>query len=125
MNKTSILLSIKPKYANLIFSGVKLCEFRKVLPKKSFNKVYVYSSSPVKKIIGEFDVDSIVTGSKDAIWDMFSLKGGITKDEFYSYFTGETARVICIKNTNLYETPVDLPKNISRPPQNFLYIDNL
>ena len=47
----AILMSIKPEYANKIFSGIKRYEFRKRIPKQPYERVYVYSSSPVKKII--------------------------------------------------------------------------
>ena len=49
-----ILLSIKPKYANLIIEGVKKYEFRRQIFRKEIEKAYIYCTQPVKKIIGYF-----------------------------------------------------------------------
>ena len=54
----NVLLSVKPKYANEIISGRKKYEFRKLIFKReNIEKVYIYSSSPVKKVIGIVDID--------------------------------------------------------------------
>ena len=48
-----VVLSIKPEFANKIFEGTKKYEFRRAIFKNpNIKKVVVYSSSPVKKIIG-------------------------------------------------------------------------
>jgi predicted transcriptional regulator len=52
----NVLLSIKPEYAELIKSGLKKYEFRrKIFKKAGHSKVFIYSTSPVKKITGVFD----------------------------------------------------------------------
>lgn len=58
----SILMSIKPEYANQIFLGSKKCEYRKRILKQPFKRVYVYASSPVKRIVGYIDVDYVLQG---------------------------------------------------------------
>lgn len=52
----TILLSIKPEYANRIFDGSKKYEFRKHLPQKKIDKIVVYSTDPVQRVIGEVEV---------------------------------------------------------------------
>ena len=52
----TILLSIKPEYANKIFDGQKHYEYRKRIPKKEVSKIVVYSSAPEQAVIGEFEV---------------------------------------------------------------------
>ena len=66
---TSVILSIKPEYAKAIMSGKKRVEFRRKIFKRPVNKVYVYSSSPVKKIIGFFIIDSIIEDSPLRLWN--------------------------------------------------------
>jgi type I restriction enzyme S subunit len=57
----NVLLSIKPKYVELIKAGFKKYEFRRKISKKfDGSKVYIYSTSPIKKIIGVFDVKNYV-----------------------------------------------------------------
>jgi len=60
----NILLSIKPKYAELIKSGMKRYEFRRKISKKAGrSKIFIYSTSPVKKITGVFDASMIYQDS--------------------------------------------------------------
>ena len=53
----SIIMSIHPKYADLILEGKKTIELRnsdiKALRNKQGRTVYLYAISPVKKIVGE------------------------------------------------------------------------
>ncbi len=44
-----VLLSVKPKYANEIIAGRKKYEVRKsIFKRENIEKMYIYSSSPVK-----------------------------------------------------------------------------
>ena len=56
-----VLLSIKPEYAEKIFEGTKKYEFRRsVFKNRNVKTVVVYASSPVQKVIGEFDIEHII-----------------------------------------------------------------
>lgn len=52
----NIILSIHPKWAKLIYEGKKTIEWRKNKPKIFFPglKVYIYETSPVRKVTGFF-----------------------------------------------------------------------
>ena len=51
----NVLLSVKPKYAEKIVEGKKKYEFRRaIFQKQNIEKVYIYSSSPVSKIVAAF-----------------------------------------------------------------------
>jgi len=57
----TVLLSIKPEFADKIFDGTKKYEFRRrIFKKEGVKKVIVYVTSPVQKIIGEFLIESII-----------------------------------------------------------------
>src|SRR5690625_5868866 len=85
--ENKVLLSIKPEFANKIFKGEKRFEYRRVIFKnKNVNKIVVYASSPVKKVIGEFDVGEIINTSKTDLWNKTRKYSGITKDYFDKYF---------------------------------------
>jgi len=57
-----VLLSIKPEYAEKILSGEKKYEYRRAIFKdQSVNKIIIYASSPIQKVIGEFDIECIIT----------------------------------------------------------------
>ena len=63
-----ILLSIKPEFVAKIFNGEKRVEFRKMIPKKHFDKVFIYESSPTQHIVGWFSVSRVIKGHLDKIW---------------------------------------------------------
>ena len=59
MNKSTILISIKPEYASKILDGIKKYEYR-TTKAKNVNKMIIYATSPVKKVIGEAEVKNIL-----------------------------------------------------------------
>ena len=48
------ILSVKPEYAMKILAGEKQYEYRKTIFRRPVEKVYIYASSPVCMIVGEF-----------------------------------------------------------------------
>ena len=57
----NVILSIKPHFCKPIFDGVKRYEYRKrVFKRGDIDKVYVYASSPICKVIGYFTVGGII-----------------------------------------------------------------
>ena len=86
----TVLLSIKPEFADKIFSGEKKYEYRKSIFKHpDVKKIIVYSSSPKQRIIGEFYIEEILQGDIEMIWDKTCLYSGISKEYFKSYFANK------------------------------------
>ena len=82
-----VLLSIKPEYAYKIFEGKKRFEFRRVIFKNpNIKTVVVYASSPVQKVIGEFEIDNILSSNPTEIWKKTKKYTGISEDCFNEYF---------------------------------------
>jgi predicted transcriptional regulator len=82
-----LLISIKPKYAELIFNGEKTVELRRVCPKVNKGDLaLIYISSPTKAICGGFKVDSIISESPKKLWEQIGNCSGINKKEFALYF---------------------------------------
>lgn len=120
-----VLLSIKPEYAFKIFDGTKKFEFRKVIFKNpNVKTVVVYASSPVQQVIGEFEIDNILSFDPKAIWKMTKKHSGITEDFFYEYFADrEVAHAIKIKNTKKYLKPLSIKDDFNVvPPQSYVYL---
>jgi len=116
------ILSIKPKYVAEIVAGRKRYEFRKAIFKQKVEKVYIYSSAPVSRIIGEFEPVDILSGEPDKVWQETRKFSGITKRFFDEYFEGRTtAYAIVIQNFKLYEKPLPLPEGV-KAPQSFCYV---
>ena len=120
-----ILLSIKPIFANKIFDGEKKFEFRRTLFKnRNVNKVVVYASSPVQKVIGEFEIATILSEEVNSLWEKTKEFSGIEKSFYLDYFKGKsTAHAIGIKKAKLYKEAYDLGEKYGvHPPQSFLYL---
>ena len=68
----SLLMSIKTKYADQIFSGTKEYEFRRksIGEKNCHKKIYIYSSGKEKAIVGYIVVDKILKGNFKQIQEL-------------------------------------------------------
>ena len=56
-----VILSIKPKHVEKILSGEKQYEFRKQIFKNpEVENIFIYASSPVKKIVAVFRPAKII-----------------------------------------------------------------
>ena len=124
---TKVLLSIKPEFANKIFDGTKKYEFRKTLFKRSdVSSVLVYASSPVQRIIGEFTIDAIISGTLPAVWEIAENSAGISEDYFLSYFSNKTiAHAIKIGKVTKFKRPKTLIQyNVKNAPQSFVYVED-
>jgi len=123
----NVLLSIKPKYAELIKSGLKKYEFRRKIFKKAGGcKVFIYSTSPVKKITGFFDASVIHQDSPCRIWNIFGPYSGISEGEFFQYFRDcEIAYAIEIRDLVTFDKPHDPAKYFLEftPPQSYRYFN--
>ena len=121
-----ILLSIKPEHADKIFSGEKRYEYRKkVFRAPNIEKVIVYSTKPVGKIISEFSISKILEDTPDRIWRKTKNHSGISKKFFESYYSQHNSAVaIEIERPTLYDSPKNpnamFPKFTA--PQSFAYI---
>jgi predicted transcriptional regulator len=120
-----VILSIKPQFADKIFEGTKKYEFRKSIFKNpKVKKVVVYSSSPVQKIIGEFEIENILVHDLETLWNMTKTYAGISEDYFFEYFNKrEHGYAIKVKATKLYKRPKCIRQDYNLiPPQSFLYL---
>ncbi len=107
-----VVLSIKPEFAFKIFEGTKKFEFRKSIFKNSDVKsIIVYASSPVQKVIGEFEIGKIFNDDIDTLWSLTKEYSGITEDFFYEYFSEkEKGFAIQVKKKKMYKKPKCLKK---------------
>jgi len=122
------ILSIKPQFADAILSGVKKVEFRKIAFKKDVEKVFIYSTAPVRKITGYFTFNKIVEETPHTLWERFNEIGFIGQDDFFEYFKNkDTGFSICIDSIHPFHESIDPYKMFKNflPPQSFCYADDL
>ncbi len=124
----AVLLSIKPKYADLILVGSKRVEFRRSWAAQNVSVIVLYASSPIQKIVGVVEVDNVVVASPTLLWKTCTEKGGgLTRRELRSYFAGKS-RGVAVLLGKVFKPMKDVePKEIIAnfvPPQSFRYLDS-
>ena len=121
----NVLLSIKPEFAFKIFDGTKKFEFRKsIFKQKNIKKVFVYASSPIQQVIGEFEIENIIFDSTEKVWSLTKKHSGISKQFYDKYFENkEKAFAIEVGAKKKYVTPKLLSDfNLNYAPQSFAYV---
>lgn len=125
--KRKVLMSIKPEYVSQIINKKKLYEFRKaVFNHKDIEKVVIYASAPVKKIVAEFEVGDIYCDHPELIWDKYKYAAGIDEKSFMEYFFDrEKAFSIHIDNLNVYDEPINPYEVLEgfKPPQSYMFFN--
>ena len=121
------IMSIKPCFCELIFSGWKQFEYRRrVFKRLNVDKVYIYASKPICKIVGYFTIECIIRDTPSDVWRVTHKDGGISKKQFDEYFKGrDIAYAIAIDEAFKFDEPID-PKQVIKDfkaPQNFIYLD--
>lgn len=127
MEKKNIILPIKPLFAEKVLSGEKKYEYRKKLCQKEINKIYLYSTSPVKMIVGEAEVVDKMRMDKDLLWAKTRGQAGITKEFYDQYFARQDyACAYKIGDVKSYSRPIALHRiGIEHVPQSFIYVDEI
>lgn len=148
----SILLSIKPKYAELIASGKKTIEVRKSAPKEVPFKCYIYMTQGAyedlglynegiyqnrMKVIGEFICDRVIEWKylPDDVFPSLRMyyisvddgeKTCLSYREIEEYGKGKTLYGWLISDLKIYDKPLLLSElGVTRPPQSWQYVEEL
>lgn len=123
----SIILSIQTIHAERIYSGEKLFELRKTIPKKQPELVFLYENSGKNAITGVFVVKRIISLELEDLWKLVGKKG-TTRQRFFKYFDGyssghayEIDEVIKFSHP-LYNQDIIKLANNFRHPQSFVYL---
>ena len=120
----NMLISIKPEYVENIFNGSKKYEYRKIRCKQDIDKIIIYSTYPIMKVVGEAKVEKILEDSPDRIWEKTKKYSGIDLNFYQKYFK-DRSKAIAYKLTNIkkYDSPKELSSyGIKVAPQSFVYI---
>lgn len=121
---SSVLMSIKPEFVASILSGKKEYEYRKTVCKRAIDKIYIYSTIPVQKVVAEADVEAILVESPSRLWELTHQESGIDKDFFDKYFENRK-EAVAYKLTNVkeYSKPKQLQDlGVKTAPQSYQYV---
>ncbi len=82
---------------------------RKKIFKENVDSVFIYSTMPVGKIIGEFSLNEIICDTPENIWSRTKLFSGVDEEFFNIYFDNvKSGFALKIENLNIYQTPINL-----------------
>jgi predicted transcriptional regulator len=127
MNK-SILLPIKPIYADKIISGDKIFEYRRKLPAIKVDCIVLYSTFPMQKISAIVEVVKNISEHPIKLWKITRKGGCISKFDFDRYFNGlfiaHAFKLGKVKKL-VFPLPINTINNsIKYPPQSFRYLNS-
>jgi predicted transcriptional regulator len=126
-----IAISIRSEYLNKIRLGEKKWELRKKLPidkinSGKINKVWVWETSPVSKIVGYMEISNLEQGTPQELWDKYGSEFGVDK-KFYDYYYENNQYALALKINKWVENILcsNTDKSINvYAPQGYVYVKN-
>lgn len=122
-----VLISLEQRHAENILSGSKHVELRRRRMKiASGTIVWFYVKKPVGSVVGYACVADSHLHSPLTLWRRFSAVSGLTRQEFFSYFSGRSKGfALSLVGVERLDAPVSLEalRKVSatfHPPQFFL-----
>lgn len=122
----TLLMSLRPEFAESILQGRKTIEFRRRFSKKYEGATIVfYISHPVKQFMFTATIAKVDHRQTEFLWNDYHEEGGISQSYFDQYFSGTTyGYAIRLSNVTKIPNQIELEqaKEISpkfRPPQSF------
>lgn len=118
---------MKPRFAEQILAGTKTVEFRRSWAVEPVGLAVVYSSSPVKRLVGIVEIEGLVKASPQSVWTKCRAYGpGLKRKELMEYLAGKhQAYGVLLGAVTLPPEPVP-PKPLLkgfRAPQSFRYLN--
>ena len=119
-----MLLSINPEHVENIMNGNKKFEFRKVRCRPDVDKIIIYATSPVMKVVGEADVIDVIVDLPEQVWELTSAFAGVSKAFYDEYYQDkEVAVAYRLGKVKKYSNPLSLADfGIRFAPQSFVYV---
>ncbi|MGK5048867.1 ASCH domain-containing protein [Janthinobacterium sp. GB4P2] len=123
---SSILISIKPRYADLILAGSKRVELRRAAPTQAIKAMAIYSSSPIQAIVALVEIVEVIEASASRLWEIARDNGGgLTRSELRDYYSGKkTGFAFMLGKVRQFDNPIKPRIIFSKftPPQSFRYL---
>ena len=106
-----VVLSIKPVYSEKILAGHKTVELRRRFPVSapSGAMAYIYSTSPVKAMVGTASIRDVIKLPVEQIWAKFESTAYIERPNFDKYFDGlDHGFALVFDNVRTFSRPLPL-----------------
>lgn len=126
-NEEHILISLTPRHAENIFDGRKHVELRRrTMHITPGTTAWIYVKLPIGAITGRVTIAAIHTSPPAALWRRFGAVSGLSRIEFFDYFSGVTEGVALeLKDTKELRQSISLTSlreilSGFQPPQFFV-----
>ena len=129
--RSTLLVSVRPRFAEAILSGSKRVELRRRMPRVDpSDLVLVYATVPSAAVVGAFEVETVLRLPLDRLWRRVKNMATVTEKEYAGYYRGLAEGVgIFVASMTRFENPVPLAElrrvwKGFHPPQGFRYISS-
>ena len=133
LSDRTLLLSVKPRFAEKVLRGEKTIELRRVRPQRigPCDTILLYATAPLALFVGFCRITEVLVDSPEALWPKVRGLAGVTREEYFRYFQdARSATGIVI------EQPVPFVDDFSlddsrryvpgfMPPRSFCYVSGL
>ena len=123
-----VVLSIRPQYTEKILDGKKTVELRRRFPVSAprGTLAYIYSTSPVRAMVGVAEIKDVLKLPIEQIWNEFDSVAHINRNDFEAYFSGlDFGYALLFDNVKSFSHPIGLAELRERfgfeAPQSYLY----
>lgn len=122
----TIVLSVKPRYVELILAGTKTVEFRRAWAAEKVDVIAIYASAPIQRIVGVVQVSDVITAKPTSLWEYCKMRGGgLSRSELFAYMNGKPKGfAIFLKRVTKFHQGI-VPSSVIdgfSPPQSFRYM---
>jgi len=129
--RADLLISMKPIWANAVFSGRKTVEVRKTFARHwAHHSALIYSSAPQKSLVGHVELGCVHELAPSEAWDAFAARIGCSERDFFSYCGDrKVVSVIEIERAESWNRQIELAEarrlvgTDFRPPQSHARLD--
>ena len=125
-----IVLSLKPRFAEVILAGSKTAELRRTVPKIVVpTRALLYATTPVRALLGTCIITKVRAADLAVLWREYGSKSDLRHHQFRQYFEGlDAGTALELTQPRAFSRRIPLqdlrakPRGF-RPPQSFAYID--
>jgi predicted transcriptional regulator len=119
----ALVITVPVHLASKIALGKKQVEFRKKLPTRDVQYLFVCGAGTGGKVLAKARITGISILDPTAAWAKYEAVAGVTEAEFIGY-VAKLNKVGCIEIADAcpLEDKFLSDFGVSRPPQNFVYV---
>ena len=119
-----IIISINPEHVKNIINGTKKFEYRTKAAKSDVNKIIIYETTPVKRVVAEAEIVEVLSMNPKDLWNETKTQAGISKEFFDNYFQNrKVAYAYRLGKVKVYKESKALEEfGLRCAPQSFAYV---